>query len=120
MAMRDLVEAIDSEHSWMDDIAIYLKEDKLPKDRELARRVRYYAEHYLLVNDKLYKRGVSIPLLRCLSDKDVKEVLSEIHNGVYRNHARGQSLAHKALLQGFYWPTMKQDDADYARKCDKC
>ena len=83
MAMRDLVEAIDSEHSWMDDIAIYLKEDKLPKDRERAQRVRYHAGHYLLVNDKLYKRGVSTSLLRCLNDKEAKEVLSEIYDGVY-------------------------------------
>ena len=31
----------------------------------------------------------------------------------------GQSLAHKALLQGFFWPTMKQDPTDYAKKCNK-
>ena len=104
----------------MDDIVIYLKEDKLLKDRELAQRVRYHAEHYLLVNDKLYKRGISTPLLQCLNDKEAKEVLSEIHNGVCGNHAGGQSLAHKALLQGFYWPEMKQDATDYVRKCDKC
>ena len=47
----------------MDDIVIYLKEEKLSDDRELARRVRYHAEHYLLVNNKLYKRAVSTPLL---------------------------------------------------------
>ena len=34
IAKRDLVEAIDSEPSWMDDIVVYLKEDKLPDDRE--------------------------------------------------------------------------------------
>ena len=70
------------------------------------------------MNDKLYKRGVSTSLLRCLNDKEAKEVLSEIHDGVY--DAEGHSLAYKALLQGFYWPTMKQDAADYVRKCDKC
>ena len=36
IAKRDLVEAIDSEPSWMDDIIIYPKEDKLPEDREQA------------------------------------------------------------------------------------
>ena len=46
IAKRDLVEAIDLEPSWMDDIVIYLKEEKLSDDRELARRVRYHAEHY--------------------------------------------------------------------------
>ena len=36
IAKRDLVEAIDSEPSWIDDIVIYLKEDKLSEDRESA------------------------------------------------------------------------------------
>ena len=26
----------------------------------------------------------------------------------------------KALRQGYYWPTMKADCMEYARKCDKC
>ena len=73
IAKRDLVQAIDSEPSWMDDIVIYLKEDKLPDDREQAKRVAYHAEHYLLVNDKLYKRGVSTPLLRCSTTRKPKK-----------------------------------------------
>ena len=74
IARRDLVEAIDFEPSWMDDIVVYLKEDKLPGDRDLARKVRNHAKHYILLNDKLYKRGVSTPLLRCLNNKEAKEV----------------------------------------------
>ena len=104
----------------MDNIVIYLKDDKLPEDRDLTRKVRYHAEHYLLLNNKLYKRGISTPLLHCLNDEKAKRVLNEIHDGVCGNHSGGQSLAHKALLQGFYWPTMKRDATEYARKCDKC
>ena len=104
----------------MDDTVIYLREDRLPEDRVQARRVRHHAKHYLLLDDKLYKRRVSTPLLRCLNNKEAKKVLSEIHDGVCGNHVGGQSLTHKALLQGFYWPTMKQDADDYAKKCEKC
>ena len=39
IAKRDLVEAIDSDPSCMDDIVIYLREDKLPGDRVQAQRV---------------------------------------------------------------------------------
>ena len=102
IAKRDLVEAIDSEPSWINDIVIYLKEDKLPEDQELTWRVRYHAEHYLLLNDRFYKRRVSTLLLQCFNDKEAKEVLSEIHDGVCENHVGGQSLAHKALLHEFY------------------
>ena len=52
------VKAVDSQPSWMDDIVVYLKDDKLPEDRDLARKIKYHAEHYLLLNNKLYKRGV--------------------------------------------------------------
>ena len=65
-------------------------------------RFRYHAEHYLLLNVRLYKRGISTPLLGCLNIEEAKRVLSEIHDGVCGNHSGGQSLAHKALLQGFY------------------
>ena len=106
--------------SWMDDIVIYLKDDRLPEDRDLAQKFRYHAEHYLLLNDKLYKRGISTPLLRCLNDEEAKRVLSEIHDGVCGKHSGGQSLVHKALLQGFYRPTMKRDAVEYTTKCDKC
>ena len=32
----------------------------------------------------------------------------------------GQSLAFKTLRNGYYWPTMKVDCMEFARKCDKC
>ena len=32
----------------------------------------------------------------------------------------GRTLAHRAHTQGYYWPTMKADAANYVRKCDPC
>ena len=46
--------------------------------------------------------------------------MREIHEGICGNHARGQSLAFKALRQGYYWPIMKADYMEFAKKCDKC
>ena len=98
------IKAIDVQLLWMDDIIVYLKKDRLPEDRDLERKIRYHAEHYFLLNGRLYKRGISTPLLRCLNVKEAKRVLSKIHDGVCGNHSGGQSLVQKALLQGFYWP----------------
>ena len=86
------IEAIDAQPSWMDDFVIYLKEDRLPEDRDMARKVRYDAEHYLLLNGRLYKRGISTSLLRCLNIEEAKRVLSEIHDGVCGNHSDGQLM----------------------------
>ncbi|XP_024028609.1 uncharacterized protein K02A2.6-like [Morus notabilis] len=57
---------------------------------------------------------------RCLDDAEAQKVLHEIHEGVYGNHTGEQSLALKVLRQGYYWPTLKKDAFQYARRCDKC
>ena len=47
-------------------------------------------------------------------------MLAELHEGICGNHSGGRTLAHRAHTQGYYWPTMKSDVADYVRKCDPC
>ena len=46
--------------------------------------------------------------------------MAKLHEGVYDNHLGGQTLAHRAYSQGYYWPMMKQNAKDYVRKCDQC
>ena len=47
-------------------------------------------------------------------------MLAELHEGICGNHPGGRTLAHRAHTQGYYWPTMRSDVADYTRKCDPC
>ena len=47
-------------------------------------------------------------------------MLAELHEGICGNHLGSRTLAHKAHTQGYYWPTMKSDAANYVRKCDHC
>ena len=47
-------------------------------------------------------------------------MLAELHKDICGNHPGGRTLAHTAHTQGYYWPTMKSDAADYVRKCDRC
>ncbi|XP_024027555.1 uncharacterized protein LOC112093419 [Morus notabilis] len=83
--------------SWMDPIIRYMVDDELPKDRQLAKRTRYQASRYTMHDDILYRRGYSTPLLRCLGEEEVKNVLSEVHSRICGNHAMRQSLAYKIL-----------------------
>ena len=55
-----------------------------------------------------------MPLLKCVLPTEVKNIVREIHKGTCGNHTGGQSLAFKALRQGYYWPTMKVDCMEYA------
>ena len=46
--------------------------------------------------------------------------MREIYEGTCGNQAWGQSLALKALREGYYSPTMNVNCIKYGRKCDKC
>ena len=82
--------------------------------------MKYQATRYTMHDNLLYRRGFLTPLLRCLGAEEAERVLSEVHDGVCGNHAGGQSLAHKILRQGYYWPSLRKDAAEYAKKCESC
>ena len=104
----------------MDPLVDYLQNGVLPANKNEARSIRFRSARYILYDDKLYKRGLSAPLLRCITQEEGTYVIREIHEGVCGNHTGGQALAHKALRQGYYWPTMKKYTAEFVRRCDKC
>ena len=74
----------------------------------------------MMYDDKLYKREFSTPILKCVDLEERNYILQKIHEEICGNHSGGQSLAYKALRQGYFWPTMKTDAMDFARRCDKC
>ncbi|GAU46047.1 hypothetical protein TSUD_191180 [Trifolium subterraneum] len=81
--------------------------------------------HIYVIDDQswmasLYRRGFSIPLLKCVEKTRVEFILQEIHEGINGQNIGGRSLARKALRAGYYWPTMQSDAKDHVLKCDKC
>ncbi|GAU50523.1 hypothetical protein TSUD_177730 [Trifolium subterraneum] len=111
--------AIDKQ-SWMSPVYNFLKSNILPADAKEATKIRKRACSYVLLDDKLYRRGFSIPLLKCVEETRIEFILQEIHEGVNGQHTGGRSLARKALRAGYYWPTMQNDAKDHVLKCDKC
>ena len=73
-----------------------------------------------MVVGMLYRRGHSLPLLRCVLPDEAKAILQEVHEGFCGDHTGGQSLALKVLRQEYYWPTLSKDSISYVKKCDKC
>ena len=86
----------------MDPIITYLSNDELPEGRTEARILRLKVARYVLYDDKLYKLGYSMPLLKCIPPTEAEYVMREIHKGICGNHVGGQSLAFKTLRQGYY------------------
>ncbi|XP_024046702.1 uncharacterized protein LOC112101040 [Citrus clementina] len=111
---------IEQKSSWRDPIVSYLRDGALPPDKLRARKIRAQASRYTMIDGVLYRRGYTLPFLRCLDDDDADYVLREVHEGICGNHSGGRSLAHKVLRQGYFWPTMHQDAQRKTRSCASC
>jgi hypothetical protein len=114
------VNAIGDNSCWMTPVFDYLTTGKLPPEQKEASVTKRRACSYVLVEGKLYRRGFSIPLLKCVEETKVPEILQEIHEGINAQHLGGRSLARKALRAGYYWPTMQHDAKEHVKKCQKC
>ena len=104
----------------MDPIRLYIATGELPDDRNRAHKIHIQSTKFSIVNGQLYKRSLGGPYLKCLTIEQGQYVLAELHEGICGNHSGGRTLAHRAHTQGYYWPTMKSDVADYVKKCDPC
>ncbi|XP_052288603.1 uncharacterized protein LOC127899294 [Citrus sinensis] len=111
---------IEQKCSWMDPIVSYLRDGVLPPDKLRARKIRAQASRYTMIDGILYRRGYTLPFLRCLDEDDADYVLREVHEGICGNHSGGRSLAHKILRQGYFWPKMHQDAQEKTRSCVSC
>ena len=105
--------------SWMDPITLYLSTGQLPTKRDKAHKLQTQAARFSLIDGQLFKQSLGGPYLKCLTPEQSQYVLAELHEGICGNHFDGRTLAHRAHTQGYYWPTMKADAADYTRKCDR-
>lgn len=82
---------IDSKPTWLDEITSYLKMGEYPEDTVEVWRLKIRVTRYTLIDDVLYKRGYSTPLLRYLNEEEVLHVLQEVYEGMCRNHFGGAS-----------------------------
>ena len=90
----------------MDDSHRPLIEGWLPEDKVEARKIQIRVARFVIIDDVLYRRGYSLPYLRCTNSEEVDYMLHEIHEGVYGNHTGVSFLTGKALIVGYYWPTL--------------
>jgi hypothetical protein len=99
-----------------DPLYNYLANDVLPSDQKEAATIKRRACTYVPLDGTLYRRGFSIPLLKCNEEDKVDYILREINEGINSQHLGGRSLARKALRAGYYWFTMQQDSKEHVKK----
>ena len=104
----------------MTPIQSFLRDGRLPPNVEKARKFKKKAARFTILNDALYKRGFSMPYLKCVEESEAKYILEEIHEGVCRDHVGSRSLVSKIVRTGYFWPTMQRDAKEFVERCDKC
>jgi ribonuclease HI len=106
---------------WRQPFIDYIREQKVPTDKNLTEQLVRRAKSYVLVGDKLYRRGAfSGVLMKCVSREEGKGILEEIHKGICSNHASSRTLVSKACRRAFYWPTALGDAEELVRRCQGC
>ncbi|XP_075636499.1 uncharacterized protein LOC142608692 [Castanea sativa] len=115
-----LIFFVQSVNSWMAPIVSFLQDGHLLHDALEAKRIKTRAARFTILNDTLYKKGFSMPYLKCVNEKEAKYILREVHEGVCEDHAGPRSLVSKVIRTRYFWPTMQVDAAKLAKGCDKC
>ena len=86
-----------SMNSWMTLIVSFLQDRHLPQDADEARKIKKRAARFTILNDTLYKRGFSMPYLKCVNEDEAKYILEEIHEGICGDHAGPRSLVSRVI-----------------------
>jgi hypothetical protein len=88
--------------AWISEIRDYLKENILPEDHVSTERIVQLAKRYTTVEGDLYRRGTNDILMRCITQEEGRELLTEIHGGECGSHSSSRTLVGKAFRHGFY------------------
>ncbi|VFQ84418.1 unnamed protein product [Cuscuta campestris] len=94
---------------WLDRLARYIEDGVAPEDPQEAWLLRMRAPTYKVQEGVLYKRSYNGVLLRCLRAAEAKAIMEEIHEGVCAAHQGPYSISRRAIIQGYFWPTMRKD-----------
>jgi hypothetical protein len=93
---------IEEVSDWRREIIEYLQNGTLPSEKRSAVQLKMKTGRFTIVNGTLYKKGFTLPLLKCVSSEEGNYILREVHEGICGSHSGARMLAHKAVRAGFY------------------
>ena len=74
---------------------------------------------YTLIDGKLYRRLPRGILSRCISEKEGKMKLEELHNQIF-GVAKRVNLCRRIQHMRYYWPNMSKEATIVLEKCQNC
>ncbi|KAL2517340.1 Transposon Ty3-I Gag-Pol polyprotein [Abeliophyllum distichum] len=81
--------------TWMDALKSYLAEGIQPSDPVEARRLRVRIVWFIIIDNHLFKKRISMQYLKCIDANRGFVILTEVHSGMYRNHQGVNRLVFK-------------------------
>eukprot|EP00253_Pinus_taeda_P026856 PITA_26856 len=104
------------------DLIFYLKNSYAPPNLSYKNKsaIRLKAKNFTIIDNVLFKKNYDSVLLRCLEKAEAQKVLQELHDGPAGGHFGADTIAHKIIYAGYYWPTLFRDAHKYVRKCLNC
>jgi hypothetical protein len=105
---------------WRAPITLFLQGYYHPSDVNEAKRLKHRRRDFVLVGDQLYKKGISQPMLKCVTETEGIQILREVHSGTCGSHSGHRALAAKVIRQGFYWPAIICAANRVTRSCKAC
>jgi hypothetical protein len=77
---------------WRAPITLYLQGHYHPSDRNEAKRLQHKSREFAIVEGQLYKKGISQPMLKCITETEGLEILREVHGGACGSHSGPRAL----------------------------
>jgi len=78
------------------------------------------AKSFIIVEGELYKQSHTRILQRCIPVEQGRQLLKDIHGGVYGHHAAPRTLVRNMFQWGFYWPIAVADAKQNVRTYEGC
>ncbi|KAL0427339.1 UNVERIFIED_CONTAM: hypothetical protein Slati_2908700 [Sesamum latifolium] len=114
----EVLQCVTEDKSWKSEIEEYLMRGTERDDPIIAKKLKFRANRFTMMNGGLYRRSAEGPLLKCLSPEKAHYILREIHEGSCCNQLR--SLAQKVIRQVYFRPILVKDAMEFAKKCGSC
>jgi ribonuclease HI len=105
---------------WRAPITLFLQGYYHPGDINEAKHLKHQSRDFILVGGQLYKKGISQPMLKCVTETEGIQILREVHSETCGSHSWPRALAAKVIRQGFYWPDIICVANQVTRSCETC
>jgi hypothetical protein len=82
---------------WRAPITLYLLGNYHPTVLNEAKRLKHRSREFAIVEGQLYKKGISQPMLKCITKTEGIGILRELHNGTCGSHSGPRALTAKVI-----------------------